>query len=148
MEYGENSLLVYGATVFQQSFYLASNKGVFKKDKDLIWKNVLPDHSVHNISSDQEQLCAMTYNALLLSSPNGVQWQSIQAGLPKDLYTFNILNQNEVLFAGQWDGVYKKTNQDFEWKKSSTGLPDNFAATNMKAFNGVMVITTAERKLK
>jgi hypothetical protein len=90
----------------------------------------------------------MTYNELLLSSNDGIHWQSMQDGLPKNLYTFNILKQNDIVFAGQWDGVYRKTNNDNKWKQSSNGLPANFAVTNLKSFHGFLVITTSERKLK
>lgn len=146
--YGNNAVQVNGATVFKGSFYLATSTGVYEKTDTNHWKNVLPNHSVHNINSDNEQIYAMTYNELLLSSKDGIIWKNAQDGLPKDLYTFNILNQHNVAFAGQWDGVYSKTDFDFKWKKSSKGLPSNFAATNLKSFNGILVITTSERKLK
>lgn len=148
LEYGESSLQVNGAAVFKEFIYIATNKGVYQKDKYNNWKNVLPNHSVHNISSDSGQLYAMTYNELLLSSNDGIHWQSMQDGLPKNLYTFNILKQNDIVFAGQWDGVYRKTNNDNKWKQSSNGLPANFAVTNLKSFHGFLVITTSERKLK
>lgn len=147
LEYGHDSLQVNGVTVLKGNFYIATSKGVYKKVND-DWKNILPTHSVHNISSAGEQLYAMTYNELLLSSNNGITWQSAQDGLPKDLYTFNVLNQNNVAFAGQWEGVYSKTNFDSVWKQSGNGLPTNFAATNLTSYNGILVITTSERKLK
>lgn len=147
-DYRNNSLQVNGATVFKGSFYIATSKGVYKKEKENDWSAVLPNHSVHNISSDSTQLYAMTYNELLLSSNDGINWQSAQDGLPKELYTFNVLHHNDVVFAGQWDGVYRKTNSDTQWKRSSNGLPADFAATNLKAYNGILVITTSERKLK
>ena len=147
LEYGHNLLQVNGATVFKGSFYIATSKGVYKNDND-DWKNILPTHSVHNISSAGEQLYAMTYNELFVSSNNGITWQSAQDGLPKNLYTFNVLSQNNVAFAGQWDGVYKKANFDSAWKQSSNGLPANFATTNLNSYNGILVITTSERKLR
>lgn len=148
LEYGGKSLQVNGATLFRESIYIATNLGIFKQDTDQSWKNVLPKHSVHNISSDSEQLYGMTYTNLLLSSKDGINWKSMQDGLPKDLYTFNILRQNDTVFAGQWDGIYRKTKNDLNWKQSSNGLPSNFAVTNLISFNGVLVITTSERNLK
>jgi hypothetical protein len=147
-EYGYNSLQVNGATVFKGSFYIATNKGVYKKVSGSNWRNVLPDHSIHNISSANEELFAMTYNELLLSSRDGIIWQSAQDGLPENLYTFNVLYQNHVLFAGQWDGVYSKSDLSSKWKKSSIGLPTNFAVTNLISFDGILVITTSVRKFK
>lgn len=146
-EYVENLLQVNGAALFNEFIYIATNKGVYQKNTGNGWKNVLPDHSVHNISSDNGQLYAMTYNKLLLSSKDGTHWQSLQNGLP-DLYTFNILRNNEIVFAGQWDGIYRRTNTDNKWQPSGNGLPSNFAVTNLKSFKGVLVITTSERKLK
>jgi ligand-binding sensor domain-containing protein len=148
LEYGEDGLQVNGATAFRELLHIATNKGIFKKDKDSTWKNILPNHSVHNISSDSEQLYGMTYTELLLSSKDGIDWQRVQDGLPKNLYTFNVLDQNGMVFAGQWDGIYSKTAYDSTWKQSSTGLPANFAVTNLKSFHGILVITTSERKLK
>jgi hypothetical protein len=34
------------------------------------------------------------------------------------------------------------------WELSSDGLPPNFAVTNLKAFDNILVISTSERKLK
>lgn len=147
LEYGTSLLQVNGATVFNGHFYIATNQGLFTNIEGNNWKNVLPNHSVHNVSSDNDQIFAMTYNELLLTSNDGLNWQKAQDGLPPTLYTFNVLNQNNLLFAGQWDGVYKKTKLSYRWQQSSNGLPESFAATNLKVFNGVLVITTAERKL-
>jgi len=146
--YGHNSLQVNGATVFKGSYYIATSKGVYNKNKDNNWRNVLPNHSIHNISSDDEQLYAMTYNELLLSSRDGIIWQSAQDGLPENLYTFNVLKQNHVVFAGQWDGVYSKKESGTKWELTGKGLPAGFAVTNLKSFDGILVATASERKLK
>ncbi|MBK9336119.1 MAG: hypothetical protein IPM98_05865 [Lewinellaceae bacterium] len=148
LEYGYNSLQVNGATYFKGGIYIGTSKGVYKKQTDNKWTNILPNHSVHNISSDDEYLYAMTYNEYLLSSKDGANWHSIQDGLPENLYTFNVLSQNNMTFAGQWDGVYSKTKFNSTWGLSSKGVPEKFAATNLKSFNGILVITTSERKLK
>lgn len=142
LEYGYNSLQVNGATYFKGSFYIGTNKGIYKKQIDNKWINILPNHSVHNISSDDDELYAMTYNEYLLSSNDGINWHSIQDGLPENLYTFNVLNQNNTIFAGQWDGIYSKTKFSNTWRLSSNGIPEKFAATNLKSFNGILVITT------
>ena len=148
LAYGDNSLQVNGATCFRGNFFIGTNRGVYKKDINNNWVNVLPNHSVHNISSDEDELYAMTYTELLLSSKDGITWNSLQDGLPENLYTFNVLNENNTLFAGQWYGVYSKTKLSNTWIPSSNGLPEKFAATNLKSINGMLVITTSERKLK
>lgn len=147
LEYGNTSLQVNGATCFRGNFIIGTNKGVYKKDKNN-WVNILPNHSIHNISSDETELYAMTYDELLLSSKDGITWNSIQDGLPENLYTFNVLNENNTLFAGQWNGVYSKTKFSNTWISSSNGIPEKFAATNLKSIHGILVITTSERKLK
>jgi photosystem II stability/assembly factor-like uncharacterized protein len=148
LEFGQNSLQTNGATFYNGRIYLATNKGIFSQQTDKSWINSSPQFSMHNISSDKNQLYAMTYNELLLSSTDGKTWQSQQNGLPKELYTFNILNHNDLILAGQWDGIYKKTNSSTLWELSSKGLPTKFAVTNLKAFNDILVISTSERKLK
>ena len=146
LEYGQPTMQVNCATDFDHELYLATSKGIFKKDSSGEWKNILPNHSVHNISSANDQIYAMTYNALLLTSKDGMVWQKAQEGLPEDLYTFNVLTQHGIALAGQWDGVYQKGKSDFHWKRSSDGLPANFAVTNLISSNGTLIVTTSKGK--
>ena len=148
LEFGQNSLQTNGATFYRGSFYLATNRGIFSQQADKSWINSSPQFSMHNISSDKNQIYAMTYNELLLSSTDSKIWQSVQSGLPKELYTFNVLNHNDLTLVGQWDGVYRKTNGTIMWELSSKGLPEKFAVTNLKTFNDILVVSTSERKLK
>lgn len=149
LAYGKTGLQVNGVTAFKGDLYLATNQGVYKSDKkSKEWSLILPNHSVHNIASDETTLFAMTYNALLISSLDGISWQSCQAGLPDNLYTFNIIKKGGKLFAGQWDGVYCKVVPTDSWKSSSTGLPIKFAATNLKVFKDIMVVSTAKSERK
>ena len=146
LEFGQKSLQTNGATLYNGRFYLATNRGIFSQLPDKSWINSSPQFSLHNITSDGKQLYAMTYNELLLSSKDGKIWQSSQNGLPKELYTFNVLSHKNILLAGQWDGIYKKNYGDPFWKLSNTGLPSNFAVTNLKAFESILVISSSERK--
>lgn len=149
LEYGYTSLQVNGVTKFHNNIYIATNQGLFKNIAGKQqWENKLPNHSVHNISTDDKNLYAMTYDELLLISSDGNNWQNNHEGLPKDLYTFNILTKNDVTFAGQWDGIYRKSNVDIIWKKSSIGLPEQFAATNLKSYHDMLIITTTKSKTK
>lgn len=146
---GKVGLQVNGVTELKGDLYLATNRGVYKSNKNSKdWSLILPNHSVHNIASDETTLFAMTYNALLISSLDGITWQSCQAGLPDNLYTFNIIKKGGKLFAGQWDGVYSKVIPTDSWKSSSTGLPIKFAATNLKIFKDIMVVSTAKSERK
>lgn len=148
-EFGQNAMQVNGITEFEGNLYIASNQGVFKTEKEFInWKQVLSDRSVHNISSDDKTIYAMTYNELLSSTDKGGSWQSIQNGLPKELYTYNVIENDNAVFAGQWDGVYRREGSSEEWKLSNNGLPNKFAVTNIKSFNGILVSAGSERKLK
>lgn len=146
--FGASGLQANGATMYRGNIYLATNKGVYKQMEYNQWTNILPNVSVHNISADNAQLYAMTYEKLLLTTKDDITWQSAQAGLPQNLYTFNVLNLGNTLYAAQWDGVYTKTAADTAWQLSGKGLPSNFVATNLQFFNGMLVISTSERKLK
>jgi hypothetical protein len=149
LEYGQISLQVNGLTELEGNIYIATNQGVFKSEiKSKNWVKVFPDRSVHNISSVGKTIYAMVYNELFSSADKGESWHNIQNGLPKDLYTFNVIESDNTIFAGQWDGIYMKTNSDEGWRFSGKGLPANFAATNLKSYNGLLIVTTSERKLK
>lgn len=147
--YGEASLQVNGLCEFMGDLYMATNRGVYKSNRNAKdWTLILPNHSVHNIAADESRLFAMTYNALLISSMDGVNWQSSQAGLPDNLYTFNIVKKGGRLFAGQWDGVYTKDDPLKPWKSTSNGLPTKFATTNLKIFKDIIVVSSAKSEKK
>jgi hypothetical protein len=148
MIFGQPSLQTNGATLYNGSFYLATNKGIFSQQKDKTWVNTAPQFNLHNINSDHSHIYAMTYNELLMSSSDGKTWQSLQNGLPPTLYTFDVLYHNNSIFAAQWDGIYTKTIGSSKWDLSSRGLSEKFAITNLKAYHDILVIGTSERKLK
>lgn len=149
LEYGNRTMQVNGITDLDGSIFIGTNQGVFRSDKALkTWKQVFPDHTLHNISTIGQAIYAMTYNELFYSADKGISWQSIQTGLPKNLYTFNVIENNNAVFAGQWDGVYTKDLSAKEWKFSGNGLPGKFAATNLKSYNGILIISCSERRLR
>lgn len=148
-EYGNNSLQVNGITQFGENIFIGTNQGAFKTLKNhKEWRQVLSGRSLHNISSDEKAIYAMVYNELLTSVNNGESWHSIQKGMPEGLYTFNVIKNGNSVFAGQWDGVYRKDSPTKDWEYSSNGLPQKFAVTNMKLYKGIIIISTSERKLK
>lgn len=149
LEYGNNTLQVNGVTAFERSIYIATSQGAFaspieKKD----WEKVFSNGALHNISSDDKALYAMVYNELFSSSDKGRTWQSIQIGLPVELYTFNVMKVDNRLLAGQWDGVYRKDKATEKWILSGNGLPEELAITNMQVFQGIIVVSGSERKLR
>jgi len=144
-----NTLQVNGITGLNGNIYIGTNQGVFTSPAEKKeWVKVLDNHSVHNINAENNTIFAMTYNELLCSTDAGKTWQNVQKGLPAQLYTFNIISNENTLFAGQWDGVYRKDDPNESWKLSSNGLPPKLAITNVKCFNGAIVVTGNERKLK
>lgn len=145
LEYGQASLQVNGATSFRGNLFLATNRGIFKKQNDTTWVNSSPEFNLHNISSDKDQIYAMTYNKLLMVSKYGVAWQNLQSGLPKDLYTFNVVPFQNSVLAGQWDGVYKREMNSQNWEYSGMGLPAKFPVTNLVIFNNLLVLSTSKR---
>ena len=148
LEYGHSSLQVNGIAELDGNIYIGTNQGAYKFDKELRkWKQVFSTVSLHNISAFDNTIYAMTYNELFSSIDMGESWVNLQKGLPKDLYTFNILKNDDSIFAGQWDGIYRKDRSNEDWKPSSKGLPDKFSATNFKTYKSVLIISCAERKL-
>jgi len=149
LEYGNSTMQVNGITEFDGSIYIGTNQGAFATPKDRKeWKLILANYTLHNISSDDKTIYAMAYNELLSSADKGNSWQNIQKGLPKELYTFNVIKNGNSVFAGQWDGVYIKNNEYETWESYSNGLPSNLAITNMKSYNGIIVVSGNERGLR
>lgn len=149
LEYGSSALQVNGMTAFEGNLYIATSQGAFttpKGRKD--WKKIFAGGALHNISADDKALYAMVYNELFSSFDKGASWKSIQKGLPAQLYTFNVIKNGNAVIAGQWDGVYRKDSVDENWKHSGRGLPDKFAITNMQVYNGIIVVSGSERKLR
>lgn len=149
LEYGESTLQVNGITGLDGEIYIGTNHGLFKTSNgQKSWKNVMPNRSLHNISSDENTVYAMVYDELYTSTDQGNTWKSIQKGLPDQLYSFQVIKKDSVIMVGQWDGVYKKKGSDIfpfatnEWEFSSRGLPSKFAVTEMKTYKNMLVIGT------
>lgn len=149
LAYGNRTLQVNGIAELDGCVYIATNQGAFRSPigkKD--WQKIFSDGALHNISSDANTLYAMVYNELFSSSDKGTSWRRIQAGLPTQLYTFQVVRSGNTLLAGQWDGVYRKDNAFENWKFSSIGLPDRLAIANMISYNGAIVVSGSERSLR
>lgn len=149
LEYDDRGLQVNGITEYDGNIYIGTNRGIYANvDNQREWKKILEGYSVHNVSSDDRHIYAMTYNELLSSKDKGINWKSIQSGLPKELYTFEIIKNENLVFAGQWDGVYKRNNEYDRWESYSKGLPRNLAITNIKLYKDFIVVSGNERGLR
>jgi photosystem II stability/assembly factor-like uncharacterized protein len=155
LAFDKSSLQVNGITGFDGDIYIGTNQGAFKAGKGQnIWKQIMPGRSLHNISSDERSVYALTYNELFASMDKGATWKSIQKGLPEGLYSFQLLQKDNVVLVGQWDGVYKRDRSEAwlpinkEWTLLSNGLPEKFSVTEMKIYKNMIVIGCSERKLR
>ncbi len=149
-EFGSITLQVNGITEFDGNIFIGTNQGVFANTAGggEEWEKVLANYSVHNISSDGRTIYAMVYNELLSSADKGRSWQNIQKGLPAHLYTFNVIQNGNSVFAGQWDGVYTKQIAKDPWKPTGNGLPPTMAIPNMQSYRGMIVVSVNERGLR
>jgi photosystem II stability/assembly factor-like uncharacterized protein len=124
LDYGHSSLQVNGIKELNGQIFIGTNQGAFRK-KNNEWTQVMTNRSLHNISSDRKNIYAMTYSELFISSDNGTTWHSDQKGMPDGMYTFQVVEKDNTVLAGQWDGVYVKTGSQ-GWTLSNKGLPLNF----------------------
>jgi ligand-binding sensor domain-containing protein len=150
--YGDNQLQVNGITEASGEIYIGTNHGAYKSSKYFRdWKLILPNRSLHNIDSDGQIVYAMVYNELFFSNDKGLTWQSMQKGLPAELYSFQVMKKDNVVLVGQWDGVYKReTSENLKagWAFSSKGLPSENAVTEMKIYKDIIIIGCSKRKLR
>lgn len=149
LEYGSDLLQVNGLVIFKNQVYLATNQGGFRSPVDnKNWKQIFSGGSLHNISADDRTVYAMQYNTLYASQDEGDTWQNNQLGLPRQLYTFNVLKSRGELLAAQWYGVYRKDDLFDVWKFSGKGLPSAAAVTNLIVIDGIVVAGIGRRGLK
>ncbi|CAN5571595.1 hypothetical protein BH10BAC3_BH10BAC3_16840 [soil metagenome] len=136
-------LQVNGITQLSNDLFIGTNKGVYKSTRPYnSWVRVLPDKSVHNIAVGNGNVYALAYNELFTSPDKGITWRSIQQGLPKNLYSFHLIQKDGKLFIGQWDGVYEGNGKG-NWKSFSKGLPGKFPATELVNYNQIIVAASS-----
>jgi ligand-binding sensor domain-containing protein len=143
LEYNQNTQ-VNGIKEFDGEIYIGTNKGAFKKRKgETEWKQVLANHSLHNISADSKNVYALTYSELFISADKGKTWRSDQLGLPAGLYSFQIIEKNNHVLAGQWDGVYERTH-GAGWKLSNKGMPPKFPVLELVIVDEIIVAASSQ----
>ena len=103
----------------------------------------MPGRSLHNISSDRRNMYALTYNELFISSDRGNSWHSDQKGMPAGMYSFQVIEKGNTVLAGQWDGVYVKTDSQ-GWKLSNKGLPFNFPVLELVITTDIIVAGSSQ----
>jgi ligand-binding sensor domain-containing protein len=124
LEYGHSSLQVNGIKELNGEIFIGTNQGAFRR-KNNKWEQIMSNRSLHNIGSDRKNIYALTYNELFVSPDKGTTWHSDQKGMPVGMYTFQVIEKDNTVLAGQWDGVYVKTVSQ-GWALSNRGLPPNF----------------------
>jgi ligand-binding sensor domain-containing protein len=141
--YGESTLQVNGVLQFRDELYIGTNRGAFKRVKGKnTWQEVLSKAALHNIGSDSSNVYAMVYNELYVSPDNGHVWKSDQKGMPQGKYTFQVIPYKKDVFAGQWDGVYRKT--PMGWMLSNHGMPKDFPVTELVGSEGLLVAASSQ----
>jgi len=130
------NMQVNGFTFLNEKLYAAVvNGALMSNDEGRTWNYIYKPHTLHDISNDGKYIYAMTLgDGLLKTSNDGLTWENASKGLPS-LYTFEIKNINNDLFAAQWHGVYYSANNGTNWSKINTGfngLPDSTGFTTLE----------------
>ncbi|MCD9016030.1 WD40/YVTN/BNR-like repeat-containing protein [Parachryseolinea silvisoli] len=137
-EHEENGLQVNGMRALDGDLYAGTNRGVFKKSKGgQDWKQIMPGRSLHNLGVDRKNIYALTYSELFISTDKGASWKSDQTGMPPK-YTFQVIEKDNTLLAGQWDGVYIKRGLQ-GWALSNQGLPKDLPVLEL-VVNGNTIV--------
>jgi hypothetical protein len=132
-------LQVNGMATLGDEMFIGTNQGIYKSEKPFNnWKMILPEKSVHNIAVEKNQIFAMLYNELFVSTDHGNSWKNDQNGMPAHKYAFQVKQKNDKFFAAQWDGVYYRNNTG-NWKLFEQGLPKKFAVTELVVYKDKLV---------
>lgn len=143
-EYTSNILQVNGIACLDDEIYIGTNRGAFKSSVNKNnWQLILPERSLHNISVANNNVYAMVYNELFVSSDRGATWNSDQKGMPDGKYSFQVIQSGDNVLDGQWDGIYRK-DIALNWFKSDNGLPKNIPVTEMKMFKNVLIAASSQ----
>jgi photosystem II stability/assembly factor-like uncharacterized protein len=145
-EFEESGLQVNGIRALEGDLYAGSNRGIFKKSQEgQEWKQIMPGRSLHNLGADRKNIYALTYGQageLFLSPDKGKSWISDQTGMPPK-YTFQVIEKDNTLLAGQWDGVYVKRGQQ-GWVLSNQGLPKNLPVLELVVTGNTIVAGSSQ----
>ena len=120
--YGSGS--VYLAVVGESIFMTSGDDVIYgSNDTGKTWKQVL-SLDYFNLASCGDDLYALGYHQLLVSSDRGASWTAIDSGLTNS-YITSIGFSDAKLFAGTWtDGVFISTNSGTSWSATNSGLPN------------------------
>ncbi|HKJ40540.1 MAG TPA: hypothetical protein VKA27_00550, partial [Sunxiuqinia sp.] len=75
----------------------------------------------------------------------GKTWESDQTGLPYGKYSFQLVEQDDAVLLGQWNGIYKKSTFE-NWELIKGGLPDNIPVTEMKTYRNLVIAASSSWK--
>jgi photosystem II stability/assembly factor-like uncharacterized protein len=142
-EYGQSPLQVNGIIEFDNEIYIGTNQGAFKTvQRQSDWIQIMKNRSLHNISVAGKMVYALAYNELFASADKGNSWHSEQMGMPEGKYSFQLLQKDNVVLVGQWDGIYRNDSLK-NWTAANNGLPKRFAVTEMKPYKDLVVIASS-----
>lgn len=142
---------INGFTKIDHTIYAAAVDGaLMSKDKGTSWEYIYKPLTLHDISTDGKNIYAMTMGeGLLKSGDNGIHWENINQGLDlQKLYTFEVKSVSNVLFAGQWHGIYRLKPGDFFWSKVQNGLPESNSFTTLESFGSNLIAGSVALRLK
>jgi len=118
---------VNGFTYLNGKIYAGGVEGAMMSVDGNSWKYIYERFTLHDISSDDVSLYAMTMGEGLLKSGNdGLTWESVNSGFGT-LYTFEVKAVGKDLLAGQWHGIYLSDDSGATWSQIKNGLPDSTA---------------------
>ena len=142
-EHAETGLQVNGMRALDGDLYAGTNRGIFKKSKgERDWKQIMPGRSLHNLGVDRKNIYALTYSELFISNDKGATWKSDQTGMPPK-YTFQVIEKDNTLLAGQWDGVYIKRGLE-GWALSNQGLPKDLPVLELVVSGNTVVAGSSQ----
>ncbi|MBK8195867.1 MAG: hypothetical protein IPK76_22685 [Lewinellaceae bacterium] len=142
--YGNDNLQVNGIALLDNEIYIGTNKGAYKATLNQHnWRLILPDRSLHNISTADGIVYAMVYSELFASKDKGENWYGDQSGMPVGMYSFQVVEAGDIVLDGQWDGVYRKDNI-LNWVKLNTGLPIKIPVTEMRVWKNILVVASSQ----
>jgi photosystem II stability/assembly factor-like uncharacterized protein len=142
---------INGFTKIDHTIYAAAVDGaLMSTDVGKSWKYIYKALTLHDISTDGKNIYAMTMgDGLLKSGDNGTNWENINNGLDvQKLYTFEIKAVNNVLYAGQWHGIYKLKPGDLSWSKVQNGLPESTSFTTLESFGTNLIAGAVSLRLR
>lgn len=121
---------ILGFTTLNDKLYAAASNGaMMSKDGGLNWQYIFEGDALHDISSDETFIYAMTIGqALQRTSNDGLTWEIANEGMGTyNQYTFELRAIDKTQYAAQWVGIYESNNHGASWNLVDGPWPDSTA---------------------